>query len=137
MAALLQQSYAPVLAMGIILAMILFAIGIIRKFARLVIGIVIFSVLVPILFTIFWGNGFAYISKITSYLTPNQQQQIEEAYAYYKERDAEDPIINYDAVSGKITDMFTSVQELEKEDIQETADYVKEKAEEWLRQPRH
>ena len=77
MAALLQQSYAPVLAMGIILAMILFAIGIIRKFARLAIGIVILSILVPILFTIFWGNGFTYISKITSYSKRRKQLHLQ------------------------------------------------------------
>lgn len=132
MAALLQQSYAPVLAMGIVLAVILFAIGSIRKFTRLAIGIIIISVLASILFTTFWGNGISYISKITSCLTPNQQQRIEEAYAHYKKRDAN---INFGAVSGKITDVFSSVQGRETEAMQETVRCVEEKAKEWLRQP--
>lgn len=134
MLAFLQQNYMPALIIGGILAIVLFTICIIRKFIRLAIGIAIMSVLIPILFTIFWGDGSAYISELASYLTPNHQQQLEEAYAYYKKQDAEDPIINSDAVSDKITDVFNSIKETEQEVKDETVDYVKERVDEWLKQ---
>lgn len=134
MLAFLQQNYMPALIIGGILAIVLFTICIIRKFIRLAIGIAIMSVLIPILFTIFWGDGSAYISELASYLTPNHQQQLEEAYAYYKKQDAEDPIINSDAVSDKITDVFDSIKETEQEVKDETVDYVKECVDEWLKQ---
>ena len=134
MLAFLQQNYMPALIIGGILAIVLFTICIIRKFIRLAIGIAIMSVLIPILFTIFWGDGSAYISELASYLTPNHQQQLEEAYAYYKKQDAEDPIINSDAVSDKITDVFDSIKETEQEVKDGTVDYVKERVDEWLKQ---
>ena len=81
-----------VLIIGGILAIVLFAICIIWKFVRLAIGIAILSIIIPILFTIFWGDGSAYISELASYLTPNHQQQLEDAYAYYKDQDSKDPI---------------------------------------------
>lgn len=134
MVAFLHQSYTPILIVGAVLAVVLFTICVIKKFVRLAIGIAILSVLIPALFTIFWGDGSSYISEIASYLTPNHQHQLEEAYAYYKERDAENQIIDYEAVSDKITDVFTAIQDSEKEAAQMTADYVTEKAEEWLKQ---
>lgn len=134
MLAFLQQNYMPVLIIGGILAIVLFTICIIRKFVRLAIGIAILSVIILILFTIFWGDGSAYISELASYLAPNHQQQLEEAYAYYKEQDSKDPIINSDAVSDKITDVFDSIKETEQEVTDETVDYVKERVDEWLRQ---
>lgn len=134
MLAFLQQNYMPALIIGGILAIVLFTICIIRKFIRLAIGIAIMSVLIPILFTIFWGDGSAYISELASYLTPNHQQQLEEAYAYYKKQDAENPIIDSDAVSDKITDVFDSIKETEQEVKDETVDYVKERVDEWLKQ---
>ena len=134
MLAFLQQNYMPALIIGGILAIVLFTICIIRKFIRLAIGIAIMSVLIPILFTIFWGDGSAYISELASYLTPNHQQQLEEAYAYYKKQDAENPIIDSDAVSDKITDVFDSIKETEQEVKDGTVDYVKERVDEWLKQ---
>ena len=79
-------------------------------------------------------DGSAYISELASYLTPNHQQQLEDAYAYYKDQDSKDPIINSDAVSDKITDIFDSIKETEKEVTDGTVDYVKERVDEWLRQ---
>ena len=134
MLAFLQQNYMAVLIIGGILAIVLFAICIIWKFVRLAIGIAILSIIIPILFTIFWGDGSAYISELASYLTPNHQQQLEDAYAYYKDQDSKDPIINSDAVSDKITDIFDSIKETEKEVTDGTVDYVKERVDEWLRQ---
>lgn len=122
MFAFMQENYATILVLGLVVAVILFAICIIRRCIRLAIGIAILSVIVPVLFTIFWGDGTAYIAELASYLNPKHQQQIEEAYAYYKAKDAEDPIINYDAVSDKITDVFSSVQEKEDELIETTKD---------------
>lgn len=130
----LQQNCVPVLVAGFILAIILFTICIIRRFIRLAIGIAIMSVFIPVLFTIFWGDGSDYISELASYLDPKHQQRLEEAYAYYKERDAEDQIIDYDAVSDKITGVFVSIQEKEREVVRETTDYFRNQGNEWLRQ---
>ena len=131
MFAFLKEYSLPVLVIGTILAIALFTICIIRKFIRLAIGIAVMSIVIPILFTIFWGDGSAYISELASYLDPKHQQQLEEAYAYYKKRDAEDQTIDYDAVSNKITDVFGSIQEKEREVIQETTDYFRKQGNEW------
>jgi len=134
MVAFVQQNCIPILVVGTILAIILFAICVIKKLVRLAVGIAVLSVVISILFTIFWGDGSSYISEIASYLSPSHQQQLEDAYAYYKSQDAENPVIDYDAVSNKVTDVFASMQNVEKEIAQETTDSVKEKADEWLKQ---
>lgn len=135
MVAFLNQICVPILIVVAVLAIVIFVICVIKKFVSLAIGIAILSFVIPLLFTVFWGDGYSYISEIAAYLTPRNQRQLEEAYAYYKIRDAENQIINYDLVSDKITDLFSSAKEIEKETAQDTADYVKERVKSWLSQP--
>lgn len=133
MIAFMEAHYSAVLAVGLVVAVILFTICIIGKFIRLAIGIAILSVIIPILFTIFWGDGSAYITELASYLTPKYQQQLEDAYAYYKEKDAEDPVVDYDAVSNKVTDVFSAVKEKEWEMAGTAKEYAQDYAEELLK----
>jgi len=113
MSSLIQGNYAAVLVAGFVAAVILFTICIIKRFVRLAIGIAVLSIIIPVLFTIFWGDGTTYISELASYLAPKYQQQLQDAYAYYKKKDSEDPVIHSDAVSDKITDVFSAVKEKE------------------------
>lgn len=133
MLAFLEENYTAVLAVGLVAAAVLFTICIIHRLIRLAIGIAALSVIIPILFTIFWGDGSAYVSELASYLTPKYQQQLEDAYAYYRGKDAEDPVINYDAVSDKITDVFSAAKEKEREITDTTKNYVQRYAEELLK----
>ena len=89
-----------------VICIVLFGICIFAKLFRVAIGIAVVAIIVPIVFTIFWGDGSAYVSKFSSFFEPAYQQQIEDAYRYYKEKDAEDPFINYDEVSNTVTDFF-------------------------------
>lgn len=129
MSSVLQQNYTLFLVIGAFLVIVLFAICVIRKFIRIAIGIAIMSIIVPILFSVFWGDGSFYISEIASNLTPNYQQQLEEAYAYYKQRDAEDQVVDFDAASDKVTDIFISIRDLKNKTRQESVDFIEEQAE--------
>lgn len=133
MLAFMETKYTTVLAIGLVAAVILFTICIIRKFVRLAIGIAVLSIIVPVLFTIFWGDGSAYVSELASYLNPKYQQQLEDAYAFYKEKDAEDPVVNYDAVSDRITDVFSAAKEKEREIAGSAKDYAQDYANELLK----
>lgn len=110
MLAFFQQHSLAVLTVGLALAVIAFTICIISKFFKLAVAIAILSVAVPVLFTIFWGDGTHYVEDIASCFQPKYQQQITDAYAYYKEKDNEDPLIDYDAVSEKVTNIFVKGQ---------------------------
>lgn len=97
------------LSIAIIAAVTALVICLVAKLFKLAIGVIVISIFIPILFTIFWGDGSAYVSRFASMFEPAYQQQIEGLYKYYKDKDTEDPFVNYDAVSKQVTDIFDSV----------------------------
>lgn len=91
-------------AAAIILFGVLFIICVVGKFFRVAVGLVVLSILIPILFTIFWGDGTKYVHQFSSILTEPHKQNVEEFYKKFKE--TEDPVIDYGVVSDKATHLF-------------------------------
>ncbi len=104
----LQNSDTILIIAGVAILVILVFCLIARLF-RVAIGIAILAVVVPIVFTIFWGDGTKYVSKFASLFNSKYQTQIEEIYQYYKDKDAEDPFIDYDTVTSKVSDSISDV----------------------------
>lgn len=106
MLALITTHSRGVLIGIVIAAVVLLSICLFFKLFKIAIGVGALACVIFVLFTVFWGDGTEYVSKLTSFMEPEHQQRVEEAYQYYKEKDAEDPIVDYDAVSSAVTDIF-------------------------------
>lgn len=81
------------------------------KLHRIAIGLTILSIVVPVIFTLCWGDGSRYVSTFASFFQPAHRQQIEEAYNFYKRKDAEDPFMDHDVVSKAITTFFETTSD--------------------------
>lgn len=117
MLAFLEEHPTEILTAAVIMVVILVGLCLVAKLFKLAIGLLVIAIVVPVLFTIFWGDGHGYVQTFASFFSPKYQQQIESAYDYYREKDSEDPVVDYDAVSDAVTDLF---------------DQAKEKGKEWL-----
>lgn len=107
----ISDNLTTILIVAIAVVIALIVLCVIAKLFKIAIGLGILCIVVPIIFTIFWGDGSKYVSKFASFFQPAYQQQIEDAYEYYKKKDAEDPFVNYDAVSSAVTDIFQSASD--------------------------
>ena len=106
-----EEHYTVILIAAIIIVLASFILCLMAKLMRAAIGLVIAAVLIPLLFTIFWGDGSKYVSQFASLFEPEHQHQIEEAYHFYKEKDSEDPLIDCDDVSDAVTDIFADAKD--------------------------
>ena len=93
-----SENLTTILIVAAAVAIVLIILCIVAKLFKIAIGLAILYVVVPIIFTIFWGDGGRYVAKFASFFQPEYQQRIEDVYDYYKQKDAEDPFVNYDAV---------------------------------------
>lgn len=103
--------YTTIIVVAIVLAIALITLCVVMKLFKVAISLGILCIIVPIIFTIFWGDGSEYVSKFASFFQPAYQQQIEDAYEYYKKKDAEDPFVDYGAVSSAVTDVFQGIKD--------------------------
>ena len=111
MQAFIEQNWQDILFWVIVVAIALLVVCIIKKLFRIALALFVLGVVVPALFTIFWGDGHAYVEEIASFLTDEHRERIVSIYDYFKEKDAEDPIIDYDAVSNTVTDIFSQFRD--------------------------
>jgi len=82
----------------LILLAIAGAASLVARLFRVGITLIALAVILPILCTILWGDGEAYVSKFASIFTPEIEEQITEGYRCYKEQDSKDPILDYEQV---------------------------------------
>ncbi len=106
----IKENIQLITTISIALFATLFIICIIKKFVRLAIGLAVMTVLIPILFTVFWGDGTEYVHEFASVFAEPHRQNIEEFYEEFKERDREAPVIDYGAVSEKATHVFETAK---------------------------
>lgn len=111
MLAFAEEHYGIILLITAIIVLVIFTLCLIGKMFKIAVGLALLSIIIPILFTIFWGDGSEYVSRFASLFEPAHQQQIEDAYQFYKDKDAEDPFVDYDAVSESVTNVFRDVEE--------------------------
>ena len=95
--------------LGAVLLLFL-VLSIVARLFHIAICLAIAAIMIPIAFTIFWGDGTEYVQTFASFLQPKYEQQVNEAYAYFKAKDSEDPFVDYDAVSKTATDIFQDVK---------------------------
>ena len=100
----IKENIQLITTFAVVLIGVLFVICVIGRFFRVAVGLVVFAVLIPILFTVFWGDGTEYVHQFSSVLTEPHKQNVEAFYEKFKE--SETPVIDYDAVSDKATHIF-------------------------------
>lgn len=96
-----------VISLGISLAIAGFIFFIVLKLFHAFFAMIVLAIVIPILFTIFFGNGSNLVHDISSYLTPDVGQQVEQSYDYFKKKDFEDQIIDYQKISNKVSSVAT------------------------------
>lgn len=111
MITLLEENLSTALFIAIAMVTLLFAICLIAKLLRVAVSLMIAGTIISIVFAIIWGDGSAYIAKISAFVQPSYRQQIENAYDYYMQREAEDPIVDYDRISDIFTSAFPNIEE--------------------------
>ena len=107
----INTHHTAIIVVVIGLAIALITLCVLMKLFKVAISLGILCIIVPIIFTIFWGDGSEYVSRLASFFQPAYQQQIEDAYEYYKKKDAEDPFIDYGAVSSAVTEVFQGTKD--------------------------
>ena len=78
----------------IVILLIVLALAIIFRLIRIAIVLGVIVLLVPILCTIMWGDGSAYISKIATIFTSDIEESINRGYEEYREENAKNPIVD-------------------------------------------
>lgn len=81
----------------ILTAVIVVVLLILRLF-KVAIGIFLVVTIVPILCTLFFGDGSDLIDQAAKYLPPEAGQQLEESYDYFKERERMDPVLDTEQI---------------------------------------
>ena len=114
----IRTNWETIIILAVAIAGALLVVCLIQKLFRLAIGVFILGILVPILFTIFWGDGYEYVEQFSSIFTDKYSTQITTAYDYYKKKDAEDPFIDYDAVSNTVTMVFDEFKDKVSEELE-------------------
>lgn len=94
-----MQDINSILIIALLVAIVLIGICCIIKLFKVAIGLVLFILIVPILYTIFFEDGSEYVKSITSVLVPQYSQQIQETYERYKQEDNLVMFIQQDTIS--------------------------------------
>lgn len=103
--------WPTVAAAAVVILIVLLVICVIAKLFRVAVGLAAVLILIPILFTIVWGDGSKYIDALGGFMTEEHHERLEDGYQYYKEQDAKDPIIDYDKVVEGFTNVFDGAKE--------------------------
>ena len=108
----IRANLSTLLPILLIVAVIAIIICIISRLFRIAIGVAVLTTIIPVLITIFWGDGTTYIQKFASLFNDQYQTQIEQAYDYYYQKNAEDPLVDYDRVMGLWNETTEGLREI-------------------------
>lgn len=81
------------------------------KLIKAAIGVGITLILIPMLFNLFFGDGKELVKKAADYLPPETGKQLEENYDYFKQKEAEDPVLNVEKIQETAEDIKNSITE--------------------------
>lgn len=104
-------NFELILTLTIVLVAAALILLVIMKLFKVAIGVGIAFVLIPMLFTLFFGDGSALIQQAAGYLPPETGQQLEESYDYFKEKESQDQLIDAEKVQEAVDDAKSSMQE--------------------------
>ena len=116
-----------VLMFAIILGVAAIIVMCVLRVVRVAAGLIAFALVVPILFTVYFGNGRGFVEKGTRFLPEETRQTILQGYDYFKAAEQEDPMLNvpeieshYDALLDKAREKLVQAVETT-EETDETA----------------
>ena len=66
-----SENLTTILIVAAAVAIVLIILCIVAKLFKIAIGLAILYVVVPIIFTIFWGDGGRYVAKFASFFSQN------------------------------------------------------------------
>lgn len=112
-----------ILTWVIILTAVIFVGLLILRLFKVAIGIFLVVTIVPILCTLFFGDGSDLIDQAAKYLPPETGQQLEESYDYFKERERMDPVLDteqiHDDLQEKLNETVSGIVSNAKESFEE------------------
>lgn len=85
------------IVIGILVVLLIFCL--IAHLAKIAIGIAVIVFVIPMLFTLYFGDGSNIVNKVTDYLDPTVGQQVEESYKHFKDKEKENPVLDIDAIN--------------------------------------
>ena len=65
------------------------------RMLKVAVGLIALMIVIPILATIFWGDGTEYVSSISRFFEQPRREQILEGYSYFRAREEQDPVIDF------------------------------------------
>ena len=83
----------------------------VKKLLSVAIGMAAFLIIVPMLSTVFFGDGESIVDKATEYLAPEVAEKVEQGYEYFKEQESEHPLLNHDKIQETVDDVINQLFE--------------------------
>ena len=78
----------------------------VKKLLSVALGLAAFLIIVPMLFTVFFGDGGNIVDKVTEYLSPEVAEKVEQGYEYFKDQESEHPLLNHDKIQETVDDVI-------------------------------
>lgn len=91
-------NYELIMSLIIVVVLAALIVLIVLKLFKIAIGLVFLLVAIPMMFNLFFGDGSALVEKVANFLPPDTAQQLEESYDYFKEKEAQDQLIDSDKI---------------------------------------
>lgn len=90
--------FRTLLIMLLVLLALCLIVAIFMRIVRFIIIICALIIIIPVLFTVLWGDGETYVSKFASLFSPQMEEEINTGYQFYKETDQQDPVVDLDQI---------------------------------------
>lgn len=87
-------NFELILTLTIVLVVAALIVLVILKLFKVAIGLGFLFIVVPLLFSLFFGDGGALVQQASDYLPDDVGNQLEESYDYFKQKEAEDPLFS-------------------------------------------
>lgn len=121
----IQSFLLIVIAISIVAIIVLLFL----KLFRVAIVVFVLLLIVPPVFTVFFGDGREIVGNATKYFDEETGQQIVESYETFKEKDAELPGLNFDKIKEDWSSFKESIKSSESPEVTDDADDAEESAE--------
>lgn len=107
-----DQTMKYAIIVCIVVLVIILIVSIVTRLFRLAAVILVLILVIPPTISILCGNGAGYVEKISSFFTPEIQEQINDTYQDYSEREKQDPVLNEQGVQDALGDLWEKTKEI-------------------------
>lgn len=94
----LTTELGPVGVCAVLVILSLLVVFLVNRAFHMLIAIGVALLLIPVLITVFWGDGSAYLEETTKIFPTEQREKIMDGYCYFRAKDQENPVVNEEAV---------------------------------------